>query len=295
MLAYLKLIRFENLIIIALAQICIRYGLFEPFEVAITLNGFGIFLLVMASILIAAAGNIIINQYDEGDLQHSKISEKITDRLFMICSILGVCLGFYLSNIIGKPGFAALFIIVSAVFYIYATYLREIIVVRNMVIGILAALSILVVGIFDLLPAITEQNKVGQKVIFSIVVDYAIFGFIIIVLRELLKDCVTIDRDHKSGAQTIPLILGKQRTLKLVGILTLIPIVAVVYYSYTYLFSTTNAVILALLFLIAPMLFIMIKSFSVDSQKQIKTLILIFRIILVIASLSLLSYQYILK
>ncbi|WP_281991427.1 geranylgeranylglycerol-phosphate geranylgeranyltransferase [Aquimarina aggregata] len=299
MLPYLKLIKFDNLLIIALAQVCIKYGLFEPFGIAITLNSFGLALLIVSSISIAAAGNIIIEIYDRENLGikgllYGSITEKSANRLFIIFNVIGVGIGFYLANLINKPGFVALFIIVSGVFYLYASYLKEIIGLKNITISLLAGLSLVVVGIFDLLPAITPKNKESQTVLFSIVLDYSIFAFMITMLRELIKDCIHIDRDHNIEIKTIPILLGKTRTSKLIGVLTIFPILAIIYYIYTYLFSNSTAVILILFCLVAPLLYFMIKSFSAQTDKQFLLLKNILKILLVVTAISLLLYQFIL-
>lgn len=296
MLPFLKLIKLDNLLIIAFAQLCIKYGLFEPFGVAITLSNFGIALLVIATISIAAAGNIIIAIYDNEDknLLYKNINEKSANRLFILLNAIGVLIGFYLANIIGRPGFAALFILVSGIFYMYASYLKEIVFVKNLVIGLLAALSLIVVGVFDLLPAITEKNRESQTVIFSIILDYSVFAFTIITLREIVKDCLKIDRDHNLGLRTVPIVLGKERTIKLIGIAALIPIASVVYYIYSYLFANTQAVVFVLVLLVAPLIYFMIRSFTLESNKHIAILKLLLKIILIVASLSLLFYQFIL-
>ena len=59
MLHFLNLIRWKNLTLIILAQVLIKYALFDAFDVDVTLNSFGFFLLVAATVCIAAAGNII--------------------------------------------------------------------------------------------------------------------------------------------------------------------------------------------------------------------------------------------
>ncbi len=299
MLPYLKLIKINNLLIIVLAQLCIKYGLFEPFNIAITLNGFGISLLLIATASIGAAGNIIIEIYNQENsesenLLYGTISEKSANRLFIIFNVIGVLIGFYLANLIQKPGFAALFILISGVFYIYASYLKELIVIKNIIPALLIALSLIVVGIFDLLPAITEKNKESQSVIFAIIMDYSIFAFMIVILREILKDCINIDRDHNIGIRTIPIVLGKNRTTKIIGLLTLLPIISVVYYIYTYLFSNSKAVLFVLIFIIAPLLYFMISSFSTSTTKHLIRLRLVSKLILVIASFSLFLYQFVL-
>ncbi|SEK31316.1 4-hydroxybenzoate polyprenyltransferase [Aquimarina amphilecti] len=300
MQAYLKLIKFDNLILIALAQLFIKYGLFEPFDIDITLNAFGISLLIVSTISLVAAANIMLHIQNKEyaiieETSEAVISEKIMNRLFIIFNVIGVAIGFYLSNIIGKPKLAALFIVVSGVFYIYTTYLKEILVLKNILIGVLMALGLIGVTIFDLLPAITEQNRVSQKVIFLIVVDYSIFAFIIVTIREILKDCIHIDRDHNAGLPTIPITLGKERTTKLISGLTLIPIGLIIYYVYTYLFNNSIAVVIVLGLLVAPLLYFMFKSWGAENNKEFKTLSLILKIVLFIASLSLLLYQFILK
>ncbi len=241
MLSYLKLIKFNNLVIIALAQICIKYGLLEPFDIQITLNGFGIGLLIISTFAIAASGNIIIEIYNQenstkNELLLGSIPEKTANKLFILLNVIGVLIGFYLANLIGKPGFVGLFIIVSGIFYMYASYLKEIVILKNITISILMALSLIVIGVFDLIPAITDYNRTSHTIFFLIILDYAIFAFMITMLREMLKDCLTVDNDFNNGLKTIPVILGKKRTVKLISSLTIIPIIATIYYLYTYLF-----------------------------------------------------------
>lgn len=294
MQAYLKLIKFDNLILIALAQLFIKYGLFEPFDIDVTLNAFGILLLIISTVSLVAAANVMLYIQDK-EQSETIVSEKILNRLFIIFNVIGVGIGFYLSNIIGIPKLAALFIVVSGIFYIYTTYLKEILVLKNIIIGILMALGLIAVTIFDLLPAITEQNRASQKVIFLIVVDYSIFAFIIVTIREIVKDCMHVDRDHNAGLPTIPISLGKDRTAKLIGGLTILPIGMIIYYVYTYLFNNSTAVIIVLGLLVAPLLYFMFKSWGAESNKDFKTLSLLLKIVLFLASLSLLLYQFILK
>lgn len=294
MQSYLKLIKLDNLLLIALAQLCIKYGLFEPFGIDITLNGFGISLLIIATISLVAALNVLL-YLENKEKSNIVISEKIANRLFIVFNVIAVGIGFYLSNIIGRPKLAALFIVVSGIFYIYTTYLKEIIVVKNVLMGIMMALGLISVAIFDLLPAITEQNKASQKVIFLIIVDYAMFAFVMITIREMVKDLLTIDNDHNTGTQTIPIALGKDRTAKLISGLTIIPVGLIIYYVYTYLFNNSTAVVLVLAVLVAPLLYFMFRSWGAENDKDYKVLRMILKLVLFATSLSMLLYQFILK
>ncbi|WP_235841597.1 hypothetical protein [Confluentibacter sediminis] len=59
MRSILILIRWKNLLMIALTQLLIKYALLEPFGATTSLDTFHMILLIMSSICIAAAGNII--------------------------------------------------------------------------------------------------------------------------------------------------------------------------------------------------------------------------------------------
>lgn len=303
LIAFLKLVRYQNLLMIILTQALVKYGLFNVFGISITLSGLGFILLCFATICIAAAGNIINDVYDlESDkinkperiLLGTKISIKTANTLYIILSILGVGSGFYLSNLIGKPGFSAIFIITSALLYLYATYLKHIMVIGNLVISFLVAFSIIIVGLYDLMPAITPENKQTQSVIFSIVLDYALFAFLINWLREMVKDQEDIKGDYNAGRNTLPIALGAKRTNLILFIVGLIPLTAVIYYLYQYLFENLYAVLYVLLLIVAPLLYFLIHVWTAETKKDYTKLSSLLKIIMLLGILSLGLYQFIL-
>lgn len=297
---YLKLIRYPNLIFIALTQLIIKYGLFHPFKIDITLNGFGFALLVVATVCIAAGGYIINDIYDvEIDrinkpnkvLIGKKITEKSANRLYIILNIIGVGIGFYLSNIIDKPAFSALFIIISALLYLYASYLKGMLLIGNLVVSSLVAMSVIIVGLFDLLPAITAQNQGTQSVIFSIVLDYSLFAFFLNFIREIVKDIQDINGDKNYGMNTLPISIGRKRATLTVFILGCIAVVGIVYYMYTYLYENQIATLYFLFLILAPLLYFCIKSWSADTAKEYNMLSLLLKIIMFLGVCSILIYQ----
>ena len=288
---------------IALVQYLIKYALLIPFNIDITLNWFGFSLLVISTLCIAAAGNIINDIFDiETDMLNKpekvivgkSISEKTAYNLFIIFNIIGVVIGFYLSNLVGKNGFFALFVIISALLYIYASYLKQMLLIGNIVISILVALSIIIVGLFELLPAITVQNQETQLTFFKIVLDYAIFAFIINFIREITKDIEDIDGDYKAEMNTLPIAIGRERATKVLFILSFIPLLAVTYYVFTFLYKQQFVVGYFLLFIIAPLIYVSIKLFNADTKKEFHFISNILKIVMLFGMLSLLLYKYIL-
>ena len=289
---------------IAFVQLLIKYALFKPFNVDITLNWFGFLLLILSTLCIAAAGNIINDIQDvdtdivnrpEKVLIGKKVTEKTAYNLFIILNVIGVGLGFYLSNLVGRSGFFAIFVIISALLYIYATYLKQTLLIGNIVISVLVAMSVLIVGLFELLPVVNTQNQATQLTFFKILFDYALFAYIINLVREVAKDIEDIDGDYKAGMNTLPIAIGRERATKVLFALTLLPLFGVVYYMLTYLYKQQIAVGYFLLFLVAPLLYITIKSFSAKTKKDVRHISTILKIVMFLGMLSLLLYVFILK
>ena len=304
MLQFLNLIRWKNLLIIALVQVLIKYALFLPFKIDITLNWFGFTLLVLSTLCIAAAGYVINDVYDvETDLVNrpnkvivgKSVSEKTANNLFIILNVIGVLIGFYLSHLVGKSGFFALFVIISALLYVYASYLKQTLLIGNIVVSVLVALSLIIVGIFELLPVITPQNQATQLTMFKVLFDYALFAFIINLVREITKDIQDIDGDHKSGMNTLPIVIGRDRAKNVLFVLSLVPILAVVYYLSTYLYKQSIAVIYFLVLVIAPLILVSIKIFSSKTKKDYQFISNLLKIVMLTGMLSMLLYPIILK
>lgn len=289
---------------IALVQLLIKYALLEPFEATIMFNWFGISLLIIATLCLAAAGNIINDIYDvETDLVNrpskvivgKRVSEKTAYNLFIAFNVIGILIGFYLSHLVGKSGFFALFVIISALLYVYATYLKQTLLIGNIVISLLVSMSILVVGLFELLPAITPQNQPTQLFFFKILLDYALFAFVINLVREIAKDLEDIDGDHKAGMNTLPIAIGRDHAVKVLFALTLLPLIGVIYYMMTYMYKQPIAVGYFLLFVIAPLLYVSIKSFNAKNKNEFHHISNMLKLVMLFGMLSMLLYVFVLK
>ncbi|WP_406683395.1 geranylgeranylglycerol-phosphate geranylgeranyltransferase [Seonamhaeicola sp. MEBiC1930] len=298
---FLNLIRWKNLLMIALVQLLIKYGLLESFGAHTTLDTIGIFILILATISIAAAGNIINDIHDiETDLVNKpekvivgkSISEKWAFNLFIVLNIVGVGLGYYLSHIVGKSAFFSLFVIISALLYVYASYLKQTLLIGNIVISILVALSVLIVGVFELLPNITPLNQQLQLVYFKIVLDYAIFAFIINLIREIAKDIEDIDGDYKAGMNTLPIAIGRERTSNILFALSLIPVLGIAHYIVYELYQNQIAVIYFLMLLWAPSIYISIKVFNAKSKKDYYHISNLLKLVMLFGMLSVLLYKF---
>ncbi|MEM6517427.1 MAG: geranylgeranylglycerol-phosphate geranylgeranyltransferase [Bacteroidota bacterium] len=299
----LNLIRWKNLALIILVHVLIKYALLEAFEVLTVLDNLHFFLLTLSTICIAAAGNIINDIYDVDTDKVNRpnkliigksISEKLAYNLFFGFNIAGVLIGFYLSNHIGKPTFFGIFVIISLLLYVYASYLKQTILIGNLVVSFLVAMSVLIVGIFDIIPAIFPQNRASQLTFFNIIFDYAVFAFLVNLVREILKDIQDIDGDYKAGMNTLPIAIGRERANKIAFAISLIPIGALIYYLAAYLYKQQFAILYFLIFVIAPLVYASIKILSAKDKKDYATLSTIYKLILLLGMISMGLYPLIL-
>ena len=271
------LIRWKNLLIIAITQILIKYVLFPNNYALTSMGSFDFIILLTSTLFIAAAGYIINDLYDvETDsvnkpnkvLIGRSISVKNANNLFIWFNVMGVVLGLFLSHRIGESNFFGLFVLISVLLYVYASYLKQTVLIGNIAVSLLVAMSLIIVGIFDLLPAITDANRILQLEVFKILFGYSIFAFLINLLREIVKDIQDIDGDHKAGMQTLPIVLGRNRTKHIVFVLSVLPTLMLIFLLSNYFYDKTILVIYLLLFVIGPLIVISIKLFNAKSKKD---------------------------
>lgn len=274
---YLNLIRYKNLIMIALMQLILLYGFLNLQYIDLFLKDWQFFLLVLSTVSIAAGGYIINNIIDQAtDLENKPadvvigkaIPESLAYNLYLVCTVIGVGIGFYLSNAINKPGFVTVFILVAALLYIYATNFKQIIIVKNIIVAFLLSFSILIVGLFEIFPATYPGNQIRMSAAFSILFDFATIAFIINFIREVVKDIEDVNGDYNSGIQTLPIAFGVSRTSKLVFGLSFVPIICIVYYLYNYLFQLQYATFYLLGFVIGPLFYFTIKIWSAKTKQE---------------------------
>lgn len=283
-------------------QVFITYGFLEALHIPLALTAIQFTLLVIATVFIAAAGNIINDCFDikidsinkpSKVIVGKRISETTANRLYFALNILGVGIGFYLANTVGKPSFGALFVLISAVLYFYSSYLKGIFLVGNIVVSVLVGISVLIVAIFEILPVITPEYEALQLKAFQVVVHYAAFAFLLNVIREIVKDIQDINGDKKGNLNTIPIALGRTRATYIVFALGAFAICCVVLYMYTYLYSTEVMVFYFLFLVLAPLLYFCIKSWSAERKKDYAFLSLLLKGILCAGMGSLLLYKHV--
>ena len=276
---YLKLIRYQNLLMLAFMQLIFRYGFLELQNIPLALSDWQFALLVLSTISIAAGGYIINNIFDvETDTENKPenvivgkyISENRANNLYIGFTVIGVSIGFYLSNVFDKPSFASISIVIAATLYFYSSSLKQSLLIGNFVVALMLSFSLMVLGIFDLIPVTNDENRPVMGMLFGILLDYAIFAFIINFIREIVKDLQDYQGDFNEGMQTLPIVLGVGRTTKLVFAISFVPLVLILNYINSHLFAAEliYSTLYGIALVAAPLIYFTVKMWSAKTSQD---------------------------
>jgi len=266
----LKLTRFGNLVIIALAQYFTA-----GFLIAMhTLNDAKLFLLSMSTICIAAGGYIINDYYDVKIDYINKpdrvvIGKSITRRyaiLFhIVLSALGVLLGFYLSWKIAAVNILSVFLL-----WLYSNNLKRLPFVGNLTVAFLTGLSIFIVDLFY-----RTHNP--------LVIIYALFAFFMTLIREVIKDIEDLKGDNSFGCKTLPIVWGIRKTKILIYILLIVFGATVVVLNQLYKALPFKYHVI---FLFIPLFWLFYRLIIADMKKDFTRLSIYCKVIMLLGILS---------
>jgi len=260
-------------------QLIFRFGYLELINIPLSLWYWQYALLIAATVLIAAGGYVINDIFDqETDLEnHSKktiignsISESKAYIIYASLTITGVLCGFILANSVDRSNFAVIFVLIATLLYFYASTLKQIAVVGNIIVATLLAFSVIIIGIFDIVPNTFDFNQKQMMLAFAILFDYAKFAFIINLVREIIKDIEDIKGDTLQEMKTLPILIGVSKTSKIAFVLLLVPVLYLFYYVKSNLFDNNllYAVFYMIALVIAPMIICLIKMWNAKEKSD---------------------------
>lgn len=296
---YLTLIRFPNLLMLIALQLILRYAFLAIQDVPSALTDLQYGLLILSTVCIAAGGYIINNILDrETDLINRPgsvvvgrtISEQAAYNWYLATNILGVGAGFYLANVIGKPSYAMIFIAIAGTLYIYSSSLKQSLLIGNIIVALISAMSVLIVAVFDLYPIISDENFHLMSLVFRVMLDFAIFCFIISFIREVVKDLEDVKGDYNTGMRTLPIVLGVSRTARLAAILGILPVAGLLYYTSRYYMDNElyYAAAFTLFLVVGPLLYFMIRGWQAKTTAHFRALSNVLKVVLLTGILSIL-------
>ncbi|WP_211277458.1 geranylgeranylglycerol-phosphate geranylgeranyltransferase [Nonlabens spongiae] len=299
-MTFLKLIRWPNVLMTIVAQVVVYQALIEPSGLLLAMETWELVLLILSTALLTASGNVIndiqdiavdkINKPDKV-IVGKKMTYKSAFSIYMALTITAVVMGFIVANAIDKPILASVFIIVSFTLYSYATTLKSILLVGNILISLLVGLSVLIVGVFEFYP-IAEMHSPAQLAAVMKPILYFSFGaFLINLYREWIKDCEDVNGDRLGGRNSMALVLGRQRAARLTSVLIMLTVVVMGYLAVVYFAADQVTLLYWIFLLMAPLSIVGIQLWAADSPAKFHKLSLIMKITMLLGVLFMFFYQ----
>lgn len=243
-----RLSRPLNLGIIALTMwLMMRYVL-KPF---VEVNGYELqlsdgkfFLLILATLLIAAAGNVINDYFDQRTDRINKprdiivgvhVKRRVAMAVHQIFNLTGLSLAFYIAWSVDIWKLSIVHFFAAGSLWFYSVQFKRELIIGNVMVALLAGLVPVLVGIYEIPLLIREYGadvaryfkitRPGEdpavyfKYMFYFIFAYAGFAFALNLIREIQKDMADVKGDKRIGAQTIPLVYGMKNAKRITAAL----------------------------------------------------------------------------
>ena len=241
--AILKLVRWINLVIIALSmylfQFCVIRVYLHAAQTELTLNWIEFSLLVLSTVLIAAGGNVVNSYLDfEQDAIYSQnkliigkyISLDAAFNLQLVLSVTGILTGFFLSYRFGHIRFGYIFLSATALLWLYSQELKKYFLIGNMVVAALSAIVFVLPVLFEAhLSAFfkTDFQEMASNTIITELKLYFFFAFTVSLIREIVKDAEDKEADTAFDMKTLPVVLPVPAVNAIIVILMLLIMVVI--------------------------------------------------------------------
>ncbi|MFT3934803.1 MAG: geranylgeranylglycerol-phosphate geranylgeranyltransferase [Chitinophagaceae bacterium] len=309
--AFFRLIRWPNLFFIVLTQFlfysCIILPGFNKLQTEHTwfLSWPLFWLLVLASVLIAAAGYIINDYFDLHIDQVNKpdaiVIQKIIKRrwaifwhmsLSLIGLIITIIVCWKIGNwIIGPANTGCILLLLF-----YSTTFKKKFLIGNVIISLLTAWVVFVLYISELdfvTFARVATYQLAMTKIFKLTVLYGGFAFVISLVREVVKDMEDIKGDEKFGCRTMPIVWGIPASKVFAGVWLIVLILAVlVLFAYAILLGWWIAALYVVALVAIPLLMILRKLYNAGNASEFHAISTLIKLVMLTGIVSMVFFKW---
>ena len=257
---YLKLIRFQNLVVMVLIQYLIRFILIIPkYGKENVLSEFYFTLLLFSILLIVAAGYTINDYFDikvdsENKDEHVIVGRTIKRRIALVIHFIltsvGLILGFYITYKINQLVISIILITCAYILWIYNLKLKRIFFLANLIVAGLSAIFVTSIAIIEILLNYNHKASIDNITTLTVI---ATLAFILSLMHEIIKDLRTMEGDKKYKIRTLPTVWGLLKTKEFLKWLSIITAFIISVIAITKFKTNLTALSYAFIFLIGPL------------------------------------------
>lgn len=221
---YLKLIRPLNLGMIALTMYLFRVCIvaatpYKFFYIEPVLSDWSFFLLVMATLFIAAGGYVVNDIFDSDidivNRAHKVIvgatmPEDTAYKFYKILCGLGIACTLALAVLTKNYRLSSIPVVIMVMLNFYAHTFKKQLIVGNFIIALCTSFTIFIIALFESTDksGLTANDVYVRSGIAIAAMVYGGFAFLTTFLREIIKDVEDETGDEQYGCKTIPIVFG---------------------------------------------------------------------------------------
>ncbi len=297
---YLSLIRWPNLLIMALILIVLRFGFLKSLGFDVYLSDGWHALFILATILIAAGGNVVNDSFDtiadsinkpEKQLVGKVIGKEDARFVGQVLLFIGVLTGLAMGYFNDMLTFSYIFPLSALLLWAYAANLKRQPFIGNLTVAFLAALMVANEIIFDILKTYSPENAEMQRNAILVISAFSGFAFVTTLCREIIKDIQDINGDEKAGYKTLPITSGTLFPKILVIFLVMLITVAIGWMvRVTGIGGDYISAAYLIFALIIPLLLIMVRTAPANTRKQLGQISNLFKWVMVAGILALVVF-----
>jgi 4-hydroxybenzoate polyprenyltransferase len=279
-MTYLKLIRWQNVLMVLITQVLTFSFIIMPLHDAPGQFTIPFLMLMLASLFIVSGGYIINDYYDvEIDRKNKpgkmvvgkQITRRNTLRVYLLHCFMGALAGIYTAFLLKSVFFGLLFIMAIGILWFYSYQLKKTLLWGNIVVAIMAAAPVYSVLMIIFFSEWSEAGGVhhwyvsNQKLV-AFVFGYSFFAVTTHFMREIVKDIQDMDGDKAYRCMTVPIRYGKAKSVAIakglaVAVMFFLLIGFYVLYQEGFLLMSFYSIVL-----IAVMLFVTLRLSKAESS-----------------------------
>ena len=250
---YLKLLRVGNLAFLAILLFVMEKWVALPLlqlaQFSEQMPWWVLTLIILATVFVAAGGYVINDYFDvkidrinrPDDLVVTRhISREGAMRLFQVLTLVGVLMALGVAWWARSWTLAMIFIVIPGLLWFYSASYKRQLLIGNIVVAFASALVSLLIAIIN---ADYLAHLYGEALAYTPIVGqlyvwlggFAIFAFLMTLVREMVKDIEDREGDCEMECRTIPIVWGVKTTKIIVTILLLAIAALIVYIAWAVL------------------------------------------------------------
>ena len=290
---YVRLTRPLNLLFIVVIQFlmarAVLFPLLKGFSIEEQLLPTPILILIVLATVLTAAGGYVINDYFDIKIDRINRPEKViittsidkssAMRFYQILTFVGTALGLLGAFLLRNTTLALLFVIVPGLLWFYSASYKRQFLIGNLAVAFCAALVPLTIifaqnAFFELKYASLIYETPILKICYGWIGGFALFAFLVTLLREIIKDLQDEYGDREMECRTLPIKLGTKRAKAVIYTL-LVVIVALLSYFVFYKIKFEGSSLTERYFvfgIVLPLIFVAYLTYNAKTANDYKTI-----------------------